>query len=143
MLLAMLLGQGTHACIRKHRYRQNGQQRVRRLGEGDHLVVWKRPERPKWMDPSFYEQIPKTMELREVCFRIEVPGCRTQVIEVITTLTDADEYSQEDIADSTDSGGAPSWTFASSRAPLTSITFGAGRRRWWRPRSGRRSSPTT
>jgi len=98
MLLAMLLGQGTHACVRKHRYRQNSQQRVRRLGEHDHLVVWQRPERPKWMDQSLYQQIPKTMELREVCFRVVVPGYRTQFIEVITTLTDAGEYSREDLA---------------------------------------------
>jgi hypothetical protein len=99
MLLAMLLGQGTHACVRKHLYRQNGQQRIRRLGDHDHLVVWKRPERPKWMDRSLYQQIPKTLELREVCFSIEIPGYRTKFIEVITTLTDAEEYSQADIAD--------------------------------------------
>jgi hypothetical protein len=99
MLLAMLLGQGTHACVRKHRYRQNGQRRVRRLGERDHLVVWQRPERPKWMDQSLYQRIPQALELREVCFRIIVPGYRTQFIEVITTLTDAGEYSREDLAD--------------------------------------------
>lgn len=99
MLLAMLLGQGTHACVRKHRYRQNRQRRVRRLGEHDHLVVWQRPERPKWMDQSLYQRIPRTMELREVCFRVVMPGYRTQFIEVITTLTDAGEYSREDLAD--------------------------------------------
>lgn len=99
MLLAMLLGQGAHACVRKHRYRQNRQQRVRRLGDHDHLVVWQRPERPKWMDQSLYQRIPRTMELREVCFRVVMPGYRTQFIEVITTLTDAGEYSREDLAD--------------------------------------------
>lgn len=60
---------------------------------------WQQPERPKWMDQSLYQQIPKTMELREVCFRVVVPGYRTQFIEVITTLTNPAEYSREDLAD--------------------------------------------
>ena len=50
------------------------------------------------MDKATYEQIPKTLELREIRYSIVDPGRRTRSIDVITTLTDADEYTKEEIA---------------------------------------------
>lgn len=51
--------------------RQNGSRhtdfrRGRRLGARDHLVHWARPARPVWMDEATYEQMPKSMEVREL-----------------------------------------------------------------------------
>jgi len=65
MMIALLLGQGTHVCARKHQYRHSDFRRGRRLGKYDHLLVWTRPERPEWMDKATYDQIPETLELRE------------------------------------------------------------------------------
>ena len=70
MMIAALLGQGTHVCARMHQKRHTDFRRGRRLGKYDHLIVWTRPERPKWMDEATYTTIPKTLELREIHYRI-------------------------------------------------------------------------
>ncbi len=98
MMIALLLGQGTQTCARKHHLRHSDFRRGRRLGKCDHLIAWTRPQRPTWMDEETYRQIPETLVLREIRFNIVEPGRRTKSIDVITTLIDADEYSREDIA---------------------------------------------
>jgi hypothetical protein len=99
MTIALLLGQGTQVCARKHQRRHSDFRRGRRLGKHDHIIVWTRPQRPAWMDEETYARIPEYLELREIQFTISVPGRRTQTIEIITTLLDADAYSKEDIAE--------------------------------------------
>lgn len=99
MMIALLLGQGTHTCTRKHHLRHSDFRRGKRLGKYDHLIVWTRPQRPTWMDQETYAQIPETLVLREIRFHVVERGRRTKVIDVITTLTDAKEYTKQDIAD--------------------------------------------
>ena len=99
MMIALLLAQGTQTCARKHHLRHSDFRRGRRLGKYDHLLVWTRPQRPTWMDEETYAQIPETLELRELRFHIVVPGRRTQTIDIITTLVDAEEYTAADIAE--------------------------------------------
>jgi putative transposase len=99
MMLALLLNQGTHSCARKHHLRISDFRRGRRLSKHDYIIIWTRPQRPQWMSEELYAQIPETLELREVHFNIVVPGRRTQSLEIITTLVDADEYTKEDIAE--------------------------------------------
>jgi hypothetical protein len=99
MMIALLLAQGTQVCARKHQGRHSDFRRGRRLGKYDHLIVWTRPQRPTWMDKETYAQIPETLELREIRYHIVEPGRRTQTIDIITTLVDADEYTQEEIAE--------------------------------------------
>ena len=50
------------------------------------------------MDAETYARIPETLVLREIRFQIVDPGRRTKTIDVITTLTDADQYTKEEIA---------------------------------------------
>jgi putative transposase len=99
MMIALLLSQGTHTCARKHHLRHSDFRRGKRLGKYDHLIVWTRPQRPKWMDEETYAQIPETLILRELRYNIVVSGRRTRTIDVITTLTDASEYTQDEIAE--------------------------------------------
>jgi putative transposase len=98
MMIALLSAQGTHTCARKHHLRHSDFRRGKRLGKYDHLIVWTRPKRPTWMDEETYAQIPETLLLREIRFKIVEPGRRTHSIDIITTLTDAEEYTQADIA---------------------------------------------
>jgi putative transposase len=98
MMIALLLAQGTHVCARKHQRRHSDFRRGRRLGKYDHLIVWTRPARPEWMDEATYETIPETLELREIRYQVIEPGRRTRAIDVITTLTDAEEYTADEIA---------------------------------------------
>lgn len=99
MMIALLLNQGTQVCARKHHLRHSDFRRGRRLGKYDHIIIWTRPDRPEWMDEETYVTIPETLELREIRFNITRPGRRTKTMDIITTLTDADTYTKEDIAD--------------------------------------------
>ncbi len=99
MMIALLLAQGTHVCARKHQGRHSDFRRGRRLGKCDHLIVWTRPQRPEWMDDETYARIPESLELREIRYHIVEPGRRTQTIDVITTLRDANKDTTEEIAE--------------------------------------------
>jgi hypothetical protein len=98
-LLAALRARGADVATRLHQSRHYDFRTGRPLGEDDHVVTWSRPARPAWMDKSTYRAVPKTLTVREVRFRVERPGYRTQEILVATTLTDPTDYSREDLAD--------------------------------------------
>jgi len=98
MMLALLSLGGIPVCTRLHQGRHRDFRRGRRLGPRDHLVTWTRPQRPTWMSPEQYDRIPETLTLREVQFQVTVPGCRAETLTIITTLTDPEVYSREDIA---------------------------------------------
>lgn len=99
LMIAMLRQRGLHVCARLHQRRRSDFRRGRRLGKYDHLITWTRPVRPAWMPPAVYAQIPETLTLREIRFRVTGPGRRTEALTVVTTLLDPDEYSADDIAD--------------------------------------------
>jgi hypothetical protein len=98
-LLAMaLLGQRDFV-VRLHQRRKIELSKTERLGNDDHLVVWTRPAMPDWMDQASYEQIPESMSLRLIKVQVQEPGFRVESLWVATTLTDAEKYPREDIAD--------------------------------------------
>jgi hypothetical protein len=98
MMLAVLSLGGVQVCARLHQCRPSDFRRGRRLGQGDHLITWTRPAKPAWMADEDYERIPETLTLRAVRFHVVVPGRRTETLTVVTTLTDREAYSAEDIA---------------------------------------------
>jgi putative transposase len=98
-LLALLLERGVPAVARLHQSRHYDFRRGQRLGRGDHLVLWTRPERPDWMEPATYERMPLTIQVREVQVQVHQPGFRVDELVVVTTLTDADQYTHDDIAE--------------------------------------------
>ena len=98
MMIALMSLQGIDVCARQHQSRHMDFRRGRRLGKYDHLVIWTRPNRPAWMDQRTYETIPETLELRQIRYHVVEKGRRTKTVTVITTLTDADQYTKEDIA---------------------------------------------
>ena len=69
------------------------------MGPNDHLVTWTKPPRPSWMDEASYASMPDQLVVREVRVRIGVPGFRTKVVVVVTTLLDAEVYSARDLAE--------------------------------------------
>lgn len=98
LMIALLLEHGVDVCATLHAGRHADFRRGRRLGKFDHLVTWNRPARPEWMDEKTYAAMPETLTLRQTRYNIVEPGRRTQKLTVATTLTDAKEYSKEDIA---------------------------------------------
>lgn len=97
-LLALLLAGGVDVVVRQHQCRQTDFRRGQRLGDADHVVVWQRPQRPEWMDEETYATIPETLTVREVRVRVKVRGFRVRKLIVVTTLTDAASYPQDELA---------------------------------------------
>jgi Transposase DDE domain len=97
--MVALLGElGVAVVFRLHQRRDYDFRRGRRLGRGDHVVVWVKPQRPDWMDRQTYARLPEQLTIREVRFRVEVPGYRPEAIVAATTLCEAGQYSKDDLA---------------------------------------------
>src|SRR5262249_61336212 len=69
-----------------------------RLGREDHVVTWSKPARPDWMERATYDELPGTMEVRVVRVHVDRRGFRTRVLDLVTTLLDADVYTKKDLA---------------------------------------------
>ena len=98
-MLALLLAHGLDGVLRLHHGRKQDFRRGRRLGTDDHVVVWNKPARPKWMSVEEYATFPDTLEVREVRTVVTTPGFRVESLVVVTTLLDATAYPKDDITD--------------------------------------------
>ena len=98
-MIALLLDRRVDVVFRLHHKRYYDFRRGRRLGHDDHVVEWRRPQRPDWMDEATYATMPETLTVREVRFQVDNPGFRTDEIIVATTLIDDRAYSKDAIAD--------------------------------------------
>jgi hypothetical protein len=99
LMIALLLQRKIDVCARLHQRRLIDFRRGRRLGRDDHLITWTKPARPEWMDEETYATIPDTLTLREVRYRIVVPGRRVESLTIVTTLLDPEAYTKWDIAE--------------------------------------------
>jgi hypothetical protein len=99
LMIALLLNREVDVCARMHARRHVDFRRGRRLGKYDHLITWTRPVRPAWMDETTYATIPEQLTLREIRFNVVEPGRRVQQLTVVTTLTDPEAYTKEDLAE--------------------------------------------
>ena len=52
--IALPLQRGIDIVVRKHQLRRTDFRTGKRLGKDDHLVSWRRPQRPKWMSAEQY-----------------------------------------------------------------------------------------
>jgi putative transposase len=98
-MIAMLMEAGIDLVSRVHQRREVDFRRGRRLGKNDHVVEWRRPQRPAWMDQATYDRMPESIQIREVHVQVNHPGFRVESFVVVTTLMDADEYTREDVAE--------------------------------------------
>lgn len=98
-MIAMLLGRNVAFVSRLHHARKEDAYRIKRLGKRSDLVEWPRPDRPDWMDKETYRQMPESITLRQIEVKVQEPGFRVESLVVVTTLTDAQAYSDHDIAE--------------------------------------------
>ncbi len=98
-MIALLLERNIDFVARLHHARKEDTYRIKRLGKNDHLIEWLRPPRPAWMDYETYARMPESLTLRQVEVNVAEPGSRVESLVVVTTLTDAKEYSKDDIAE--------------------------------------------
>jgi hypothetical protein len=118
--LAAALDRGIHAVFRAHQkqivdftpgraHAHPGQKRVprgmprsrwiRAHGTRDQVVEYFKPaERPDRMSEAEYRALPASIEVRELWYRIEVPGFRTREVTLVTTLLDAAAYPADELA---------------------------------------------
>jgi WD40 repeat protein len=98
-MVALLQERGLDFVVRLHQRRHSDFRRGRHLGRGDHVVTWSKPEQPDWMDDATYQRMPATLQVREVYVKVQQPGFRTESLVVVTTLTDAQQYRRDDVAE--------------------------------------------
>jgi Transposase DDE domain len=97
-MVALLVECGVDVVLRLHQRRRYDFRRGQRLGRYDHVVEWRRPPRPAWMDEESYAQVPRTLQVREIRRRVQKRGSRVEELTLATTLSDADAYPADDIA---------------------------------------------
>jgi hypothetical protein len=118
--LALLVRRGVHALFRLHQRQivdftpgrphadpqgkdsPKGLPRSRwlcALGLTDQVVEWFKPvRRPDWMTAEEYAALPEVVRVRELRYRVAVPGYRTREVTVVTTLIDAATYPADEVA---------------------------------------------
>ena len=97
-LLALLRELGVEFVTRLHQHRTADFRRGKRLGKGDHIVTWAKPQKPEWLDQETYDRLPEHLEVRELEVRVNVPGFRTESLVVVTSLFDHRVYPRDDLA---------------------------------------------
>jgi len=86
--------------FRLHQRRPIDFRKGKRLGKNDHLIHWKKPpQRLSTMTPEEFAALPPNLQLRQVRFSILIPGFRTTVITLVTTLLDPQAYPPSALAD--------------------------------------------
>ena len=98
-MIALLQELHIDFVVRLHQAREANFHRGRRLGAGDHVNAWPKPDKPDWMDEATYERMPESIQVRELQVQVNVPGFRTDSFVVVTSLTDAAEYTKDDISE--------------------------------------------
>jgi hypothetical protein len=69
-------------------------------GDSDQVVVWFKPKKkPSWMEEEEYAKLPAELTVRELRYRVAVPGYRVREVTLVTTLLDAAKYTAAALAD--------------------------------------------
>lgn len=98
-MLALLQHLGLGFVVRLHHLRTADFSSGRKLSTGDHVVAWKKPQKPEWLDQETYDSLPAELEVREVLVHVAIPGFRTESLVVVTSLLDPQEVSAKAIGD--------------------------------------------
>jgi hypothetical protein len=70
-----------------------------KLGKKDHLVQWKKPARPEWMDEKTYGDFPDYITMREVAVNSSRAGFRQMSRVMVTTFLDPACVSKKDLSE--------------------------------------------
>jgi hypothetical protein len=98
-LVALAQARGLDVVFRMPQLRDQDFRRGRRRGPDDQVLTWHRPQRPDWMGAATYATIPKALAVRELRVTATAPGCRAPERVIVTPLTDAAAYPQDEVAD--------------------------------------------
>jgi hypothetical protein len=96
--MVMLQQRGVDCVCRFTSHRRTDFRRGRRLGRGDHIVVWPKPPKPRTIDREAYAALPDTLTVRECRVPVGQPGFRTRTLVLATTLLDAGAFPKDELA---------------------------------------------
>src|SRR5947209_1675096 len=96
--MVMLKQRDVDSVCRFTSHRKADFRRGKRLGEGDHVVEWPKPPKPRSIDREAYAALPAALTVRECRARVEQPGFRVRTLVVATTLLDAKGFTRDDLA---------------------------------------------
>lgn len=82
----LLKERGVDTVSRLSAHRRADFRKGTRLGKDDHLVVWHKPTSIRSVDRKTCNELPGSITIREVRFRVEQAGFRPRSIVVVTTL---------------------------------------------------------
>jgi hypothetical protein len=89
-IVALMQRQGSPVVFKNHARKTSDFRRGKKLGAKDHLIYWKKPKRkPVWMSVTDYEQLPSSLQVRE----LSVKG-----VVYVTTLLDAKRFHKKEVA---------------------------------------------
>src|SRR5262249_49347118 len=92
--MVMLKQRGVDCVCRLTSHRTADFRRGKRLGQGDHIVKWLKPRKPRSIDRETYDLLPECLLIRESRVRIHQAGFRIKTLVIATTLLDADEFTK-------------------------------------------------
>ncbi len=96
----LLKRRGVDSVMLNHPQRKSGVRHIRTLRRGDHLVAWRKSGvRPRWLTHAQWKGLPESFVVRCIRVHIDIPGFRTRLIDVVTTLLDHKAYPASRIAD--------------------------------------------
>jgi hypothetical protein len=99
--IAQLRERGVDVVFGMKQSRQCDFRKGRKLGPGDHVVMWNKPkyDADRFESREEWEALPDEMEMREVRCTVRRKGYRTRVVMIVTTLLDGEIYSSEELTD--------------------------------------------
>jgi hypothetical protein len=100
-VVALFMLIGVDVCLRNHQLRKTDFRKGKRLGKNDHLITWKKPQKPSWMTEKMYASLPDELLLRELKYVVAEPGRKHDPFVIITSLTETtseQSVSADDIA---------------------------------------------
>jgi hypothetical protein len=116
--------------------------RGKRLGNGDHIVRWLKPTKPRSIHRPTYDGLPEFLTIRETRVRIKQAGFRTQTLLVATALLDSDDVTKDDLEQLYRARWNAELDLRSLKRTLQMAFCGAKHRKWFGRKSGRTSWPT-
>ncbi len=98
--LALIRQRRVHFAFRLQALRPRDMRIGRRLGKDDRLIRWPKPcLRLKSVTPQQLAALPASLELRVLRFVVGIPGFRTRIVYLATSLTDPQLYPLEKLAE--------------------------------------------
>jgi len=69
----------------------------KRLGKKDHVIEWKKPAKPEWMDQTTYDDYPLSIPVRETKITNKRTGFRLKSRVIVSTFIDACRVTPEEL----------------------------------------------